>query len=78
MSTSAAAGQGRLATAFLAELDNEAKTTRACLERVPLDKSDWKPHEKSMSMGRLAVHVREMFGWKKETCTTDLSDFRRA
>lgn len=75
MSTSAAAGPGRLATAFLAELDNEAKTTRACLERVPLDKSDWKPHEKSMSMGRLAVHCAEMFGWTKETLTQDELDF---
>lgn len=78
MSTSAAAGQGRLATAFLAELDNEAKTTRACLERVPLDKSDWKPHEKSMSMGRLAVHCAEMFGWTKETLTQDVLDFATA
>lgn len=75
MSTSAATGQGRLATAFLAELDNEAKTTRECLSRIPLDKSDWKPHEKSMSMGRLAVHCAEMFGWTKETLTQDVLDF---
>lgn len=66
---------GRLATAFLAELDNEAKVTRAVLERVPADKFDWQPHEKSMKMGRLAVHVAEMFGWTKETCTSDVLDF---
>jgi len=74
MSTSS----GRLATAFLAELDNEAKVTRECLSRVPLDKSDWKPHEKSMPMGRLAVHCAEMFGWTKETLTQDVLDFATA
>ena len=78
MSTSAATGPGRLASAFLAELDNEAKTTRVCLERVPLEKSDWKPHEKSMSFGRLAVHCAEMFGWTKETLTQDVLDFATA
>lgn len=75
MSTSTATAPGRLATAFLAEMENEAKTARACLERVPVDKFDWKPHEKSMTMGRLASHVAEMFGWTKETLTQDVLDF---
>lgn len=66
---------GRLAMAFLGELENEAKTTRAVLERVPADKFDWQPHEKSMKMGRLAVHVAEMFGWTKETLKSDVLDF---
>ncbi len=66
---------GRLAGAFLAELDNEAKVTRSVLERVPADKFDWQPHEKSMTMGRLAVHVAEMFGWTKETLKSDVLDF---
>ncbi len=78
MSASTATISGRLATAFLAELDNEAKTTRACLERVPMDKYDWKPHEKSMTFGRLAVHCAEMFGWTKETLTQDGLDFATA
>ncbi|MBV9216892.1 MAG: DinB family protein [Acidobacteria bacterium] len=75
MTTSAAASGGRLATAFLAELDNEAKVTRSCLERVPADKFDWKPHEKSMTMGRLASHVAEMFGWADATINQDVLDF---
>lgn len=66
---------GRLAMAFLGELENEAKTARAVLERVPADKFDWQPHEKSMKMGRLAVHVAEMFGWTKETLKSDVLDF---
>jgi uncharacterized damage-inducible protein DinB len=66
---------GRLATAFLNELDNEAKVTRSVLERVPADKFDWKPHEKSMTFGRLASHVAEMFGWTGSTLTSDVLDF---
>ncbi|HJQ35229.1 MAG TPA: DinB family protein [Pyrinomonadaceae bacterium] len=43
-----------------AELRQEAKTTRRILERVPEGSFDWKPHEKSMSLGRLAGHVAEL------------------
>lgn len=42
---------------FLQELDHEAPTTRRVLERVPGDKLGWKPHERSMTMGVLAMHV---------------------
>jgi uncharacterized damage-inducible protein DinB len=45
------------ADALLRELENEAKTTRRVLERVPVAKLAWKPHEKSMSLGQLAQHV---------------------
>jgi uncharacterized damage-inducible protein DinB len=43
--------------AFLQEFDNEAKTTRRVLERVPAEKFEWKPHPKSMSLGQLALHT---------------------
>ena len=76
--SSTAPSTGRLASAFLAEMDNEAKVARECLARVPADKFDWKPHEKSMTFGRLAVHVAEMFGWTKETLTQDVLDFATA
>ncbi len=75
MSSSTATSSGRIASAFLAELENEAKVTRTCLERVPADKFDWQPHEKSMTFGRLAVHCAEMFGWTKETLKSDVLDF---
>jgi uncharacterized damage-inducible protein DinB len=39
------------------ELEHEAATTRRTLERVPAGKLDWKPHEKSMTLGVLAMHV---------------------
>jgi uncharacterized damage-inducible protein DinB len=39
------------------EFESEAKTTRRVLERVPSDKLTWTPHAKSMSLGRLAMHL---------------------
>jgi uncharacterized damage-inducible protein DinB len=45
---------------LLPEFDNEMKLTRKALERVPDDKFDWKPHAKSMTMGRLAGHLAEL------------------
>ena len=36
---------------FLPEFDHEFAETRRALERVPEDKFDWKPHEKSMTLG---------------------------
>ena len=47
----------RMTDPILAELDQEAATTRRVLERVPGDKLGWKPHQKSMSLGQLALHV---------------------
>ena len=46
-----------IVTALIQELEQEAKTTRRVLERVPEDRLTWKPHEKSMSLGQLALHV---------------------
>ena len=43
-----------------AEMRQEAKTTRRLLERVPEASFGWKPHEKSMTLGRLAAHVAEL------------------
>ena len=62
MSTSTAQSSNNVASAFIAELQHEAATTRKCLERIPAEKFDWKPHEKSMTFGRLASHIAEMFG----------------
>ena len=43
--------------AINAELEQESATTRRVLERVPTDKLAWKPHDKSMSLGTLAMHI---------------------
>jgi len=50
----------RICQSLAAELQQEAKTTRKVLERVPEGSFDWKPHEKSMTLGRLAGHVAEL------------------
>ena len=42
---------------LLMEFREELKATRRVLERVPADKLSWKPHEKSMSLGQLAMHI---------------------
>jgi uncharacterized damage-inducible protein DinB len=42
---------------LIREFEAEAKTTRRVLERVPSDKLAWTPHAKSMSLGKLAMHV---------------------
>ena len=47
----------RMIDALLQELEQEAQTTKRVLERVPADKLAWKPHDKSMSLGQLALHV---------------------
>lgn len=64
-----------LTSALIAELQHEAATTRKVLERIPEEKFDWKPHEKSMSMQQLATHVAEMFGWITTTIKTSELDF---
>jgi uncharacterized damage-inducible protein DinB len=60
---------------LLKEMEQEAKTTRKMLERVPDDKFQWKPHEKSMTIQRLATHIAELPTWVSMTLTTDELDF---
>lgn len=47
----------RIADAFSNEFSAESQTTRKFLERLPADKLHWRPHEKSMSAGQLALHM---------------------
>jgi uncharacterized damage-inducible protein DinB len=49
-----------LSDTILPEFDQEMATTRRTLERVPEGKPDWKPHEKSMTISRLAGHLAEL------------------
>lgn len=45
---------------LLHEFDDEMKKTRATLDRVPEGKGDYKPHEKSMALGKLAAHLAQL------------------
>lgn len=60
---------------FLKEMEQEAQTTRKMLSRVPNDKYDWKPHEKSMSVRSLATHIAELPSWVSMALTTSELDF---
>ena len=60
---------------YAMELEQEAATARRVLERLPEEKYDWQPHEKSMSLGRLAGHMAESFEWADHTINTDELDF---
>jgi len=51
-----------IANALLSELEQESHATRRVLERIPQSHLSWKPHEKSMSLGQLALHVATVPG----------------
>jgi uncharacterized damage-inducible protein DinB len=67
------------AKALIQELEQEAQTTRRVLERVPGDRLTWKPHDKSMSLGQLALHVAMVPGAVAEIArqsTVPVPDFK--
>jgi uncharacterized damage-inducible protein DinB len=59
---------------LLGEIEQEAPATRRTLERVPGDKLDWRPHEKSMPLGLLAWHVATIPGEWARMLSTDSMD----
>jgi uncharacterized damage-inducible protein DinB len=60
--------------ALLPEYDHEIATARKLLQRVPDAHLDWRPHEKSMSLGRLATHLAEIPGWASSIIAKDELD----
>jgi uncharacterized damage-inducible protein DinB len=48
------------ASTLLLDYDIEIANTRRTLERIPADHPDWAPHEKSMKLGKLAMHCATM------------------
>ena len=63
-----------ISDALLPEFDQEMANTRKTLERVPEGKLDWKPHEKSATMGGLATHVAMLPSWAVITMQTGSFD----
>ena len=59
---------------ILPEFEHEMTNTRKTLERVPDDKFDWKPHEKSMTLGGLATHLGNIPSWTAQTFDRDELD----
>lgn len=67
-----------LKDSFIGELKHETSLTKKILERVPIDRKDWKPHEKSTSLGRLATHIAEINSWTTRILGADEFDFATA
>jgi uncharacterized damage-inducible protein DinB len=63
--------------ALLAELKHESASTRKMLERVPAGKLLWRPHEKSYTLGKLAIHVATLPGWIEKIINKDEFDFAK-
>ena len=64
-----------IADQFLQEFAAESNTTRKFLERLPEDKLTWKPHEKSMTAGQLALHMASAPGSVVQMATQDEFQF---
>jgi hypothetical protein len=69
---------GAIRDGLLAEYDHEVATTRRLLERLPDEKLDWKPHEKSMSLGGLATHLGNIPNWSSTILNQLHFDLERA
>ena len=52
----------KVADTMLIELDQEAKTTKRVLDRIPDDKLSWRPHPKAFSLGQLGLHIASLPG----------------
>lgn len=63
-----------ISDSILSEFDQEMAGTRRTLERVPREKFDWKPHEKSMSLGDLAAHLSNLPSWTNYTLEQESLD----
>ncbi|HEX5830661.1 MAG TPA: DinB family protein [Gemmatimonadaceae bacterium] len=61
-----------------ADLAQELAATRRTLERVPDGRSDWRPHEKSMTLGRLATHLAEQPAFAMTILGSDELDLARS
>ncbi|MEO6391809.1 MAG: DinB family protein [Pyrinomonadaceae bacterium] len=64
----------RIADAIVAEMEQEAATTKKLLEIVPEDKLTWRPHPKAMSLGRLAMHIAILQGGVAELADLDSTE----
>jgi uncharacterized damage-inducible protein DinB len=67
-----------LAQALLPEFDHEMANTRKCLERIPEDRLDWRPHEKSFDFRSMAMHLANLPKWTVMTMQETAFDMEPA
>jgi uncharacterized damage-inducible protein DinB len=61
---------------ILIELKKETENTRRILNNLKDEHWDYKPHEKSMSLGGLVTHIVELHNWIHSAITKDIYDFQ--
>jgi uncharacterized damage-inducible protein DinB len=61
---------------FTSEFEAEIASTRKCIERIPENIFDWKPHQKSMTLGYLTLLVAEIPMWISSMIKTGEIDFQ--
>ena len=64
--------------AMINEIKHEGAQTKKLLERTPFEQFTWKPHERSMQLGKLAVHIAEIPKWSSRILTSSEFDFTKA
>ena len=60
---------------LIAELDMESAGTKKVLDRIPESNLIWKPHDKSMMIGRLGLHIAELPDWIIRCLTSEEYNF---
>ena len=65
----------RITAEYLRELEAEVRATRECLEKVPMEQADWKPHERSMELGYMAQLIADMPRWIRYAIDEGVVDF---
>ena len=75
MESTSMKGSSALAAEYIRELESEVRATSDCLKAVPMDKPDYKPHEKSMPLGYLAILIADIPRWIQHAIEKGEVDF---
>lgn len=65
----------RMGEGLLMELSHEVHNVRRHFERLPEDQFEYRPDEKSMTLGVLSAHIVESMGWLPDMIGKDVFDF---
>lgn len=68
----------KIMDSLTSQFNYETRTTRKHLERLPNDKFDWRPHQKSFTAGGLASHIVECINWTNDVFTKNEVDINPA
>jgi len=72
------AGDVDLKQVAFGDLEREMRVTRPVLEALPEERFDWRPHEKSMTVRQLGLHVADLPEWIRASLAADELDASKA